>query len=144
MPITMVSETRVHLQKLLWGRTCHHSSRSFLVQFCFFFFIPVNIGACELFQLRVAGLGVHWPVLHLSFSLPSSLPLSLSVCLFVFFLSLSPFAPVIIASFEVLVWGKFHFYLMTEPNLSRIDPSSVYQTFTQMHFLCSIWEESPA
>ena len=42
MPITMVSETRVHLQKLLWGRTCHHSS---LFSFFFLFLwilVPVN------------------------------------------------------------------------------------------------------
>ena len=138
MPITMVSETRVHLQKLLWGRTCHHSS---LFSFFFFLFlwilVPVNFFSTAQ-SGRTRCLFASSPPLSL-FLYP--LPPSISLCFFS--LSLSPFAPVIIASFEVLVWRKFHSYLMTEPNQSIINPSLGYQTFTQMHFLCSVLEVSP-
>ena len=90
MPITMVSETRVHLQKLLWGRTCHHSSRSFLVQFFFFFFF----NSCEYWCLwtfsaqggRTRYLLVSSPSLSLSLLSPS-----ISLC---FYFSLSvPLCP---------------------------------------------------
>ena len=77
------------------------------------------------------------------FASSSSLSISLSplsLSLSVFSLSLSPFAPGIIASFEILVGRKSHPYLMTEPNQSIIDPSLGYQTFTRVHFLCSVLE----